>query len=199
MDSSTISRPLAKTSVDITIGGVMRRMLPAVAQATPLAEGWLVDEVAGLVERLLRVAVLHELDGQQRALAPHVAHDRVTVGHLRHPGQRELAESGGVVDEVAPPASPRPPRPPPHTPSGCRRRRCWGTRRASDSASSSRTAMAVTGKPFPMPLPMRHHVGDDALVVHGEPRAGAAEAGGDLVDDEQRPGSACASFCRAVR
>ena len=69
---------------------------------------------------------------------------------------------------------------------GCRRRWCRAGPGWNRSAAAPKVTRAPIGKPPPMPLATRDRVGHDAGVLEGEPLAGAARAGLDLVDDEQR-------------
>ena len=63
-------------------------------------KGVLIDAFAGLIERLLRRAVLHELDAHQASLRPNIADDTVFGLHFFHAVEGDIAEVLGILEQL---------------------------------------------------------------------------------------------------
>ena len=172
---------------EIDSGGRNRNTLPQVPQVSVTTPCWwqYAETAAVRAGSGVRVPGVVQLDRHHRAAAADVADDRVVGLQLAQPVRHPLADLAGPGGEVVGAhllerAERRPRRRP-----GCRRSVPPRPPTCTESISLGPAGDRGQRQPAGDALGQGEQVGDHALVVAGEPVAGAAEAGLDLVGEEQ--------------
>ena len=176
----------SRSACSTTIGGASRMVEPCVSLAsTPRAHERLAHLAAG-AERRVDVDAGPEPGAAHRDDA--VADERLEAGRA---GARRASRARSCSSPVA---SMRRRRGRRRRRAGCRRRSSRARRAAARRARRASPTTAETGTmPPPSALPSRYRSGTTPDEVARERRAGAAEAGLDLVGDDQHVAFACVS------
>ncbi len=131
---------------------------------------------------------LHELEGEHRAEAAHLADLRVPRGELVESCAYRRAERRRLGEERRDRRPRRARRPRPRTRAGCRRTCRRGPPARTASISSARPVTAASGSPPPIDFPETSRSGSTPVVVLDRPHLpGAADARLHLVVDVEDP------------